>query len=373
MKRKKLSRIVVRFFLILFVILLLFVLGTWLCDLVKTDCELALLKEKGYYNPVSVGDYSLNVARFGNGQGGHTIVGLAGLGMSDFPVAMRRMTAQMERDNTVVFVDRAGYGLSDDTDEEMTLETIVKDYRTALKNAAIEPPYILMAHSIGGVYATWWASRYPGELDAVVLIDGTPLTETVYDDKPDCPVTFEDRALAFLAKLGFSRYVLRGEHYLYPDGFSEEEQLLGDALELRSMGSLAPVSESGLRQRNARTAFAGIVANDIPKLYICSSWGAQTKDDLLEVNRWMNRQIEKNCFDMSLRRTEFDDETAAAILNRMEDFRRTILEPYAGKMGNCRIVLLFGDHMIYEQKPDACGKIIMDFLDTIDSLSTPAE
>ena len=365
MNRKRLSRIVVRFFLILFVILLLFVLGTWLCDLVKTDRELALLKEKGYYNPVSVGDYSLNVAKFGNGQGGHIIVGLAGLGMSDFPVAMRRMTAQLESDNMIVFVDRAGYGLSDDTDKEMTLETIVEDYRTALKNAAIEPPYVLMAHSIGGVYATWWASRYPGELEAVVLIDGTPLSETAYDDEPDCPVTFGDRALAFLAKLGFSRYVLRSEHYLYPDGFSEEEQLLGDALELRSMGTLAPVSESALRRRNARTAWSGIVANDIPKLYICSSRGAQTKDDLLEVNRWMNRQIEKNRLDMPLRRMEYDDATAAEILNRMAEFRRTALEPYADKMGNCKVVLLFGDHMIYEQKPDACSELVKDFLDTL--------
>lgn len=369
MKRKKISRIVVWFFPILFVVLLLFVLGTWICHLVKTDRELELLKEKGYYNPVSVGDYSLNVAKFGNGQGGHTIVGLAGLGMSDFPVAMRRMTAQLEPDNMVVFVDRAGYGLSDDTDREMTLETIVEDYRTALKNAAIEPPYVLMAHSIGGVYASWWASRYPGELEAVVLIDGTPLSETVYDDEPDCPVTFEDRALAFLAELGFSRYVLRSEHYLYPDGFSEEEQLLGDALELRSMGSLAPVSESGLRQRNARAAFVGIVANDIPKLYICSSWGAQTKNDLIEFNLWMNRQIGKNRLDQPLRRTEYDDETAEAILNRMEEFRRTILDPYAEKMGNCKITLLFGDHMIYEQKPDACGKLIKVFLASIPSVA----
>ena len=70
---------------------------------------------------------------------------------------------------------------------------------------------------------------------------------------------------------------------------------------------------------------------------------------------------------MPLRRTEYDDETAAAILNRMEKFRRTILEPYADKMGNCKVVLLFGDHMIYEQKPDACGKLIKDFLDSLPS------
>ena len=362
MKRKKVRRILVLFLLVLLAVPCLFALGTWIFHRVKTAQEMRLLKEKGYFNPISVGDYSLNVARFGNGQGAHTIVALAGLGMGDFPVAARRMTAQMEPDNAVVFVDRAGYGLSDDTGREMTLERIVADYRTALKNAGVEPPYVLMAHSIGGVYATWWVSKYPDEFEAVVFLDGTQLSETAYEDRPDSPVTFGDRALALLAKLGFSRYVLRRECYLYPDLFTGEEQALGDALGLMTMESIAPVSESGLCRRNARASFAGIVPNDVPKLYICASWGAQTAEDLKERNEFVNRQIEKNRLDMPSLPTEYDDATAQAILERMDELRRTIIQPYADKMGSCRIVLLPGEHMIYMQKPDACGTLIRDFL-----------
>jgi len=363
MNREKVIRIVIRLFLLPIAVLFLFMLSTWIYHRVKTGHELELLKEKGFYNPVSLGAYSLNVAQFGNGQGGHTIVGLAGIGMGDFPVVARRM-AHLENNNSLVFVDRAGYGLSDDIDLEMTLEHIVEDYRTALKKAGIEPPYVLMAHSIGGMYASWWASRYPGEIEAAVFLDGTQLSETTYDDEPDSDssVTFEDRALAFLAKLGISRYVLRNEHYLYPDPFSEEEQALGDALDLMTQDSVAPVSESALRRQNARTAWSGIAANDIPKLYICSSWGAQTKEDLIERNQWLNGQIARNRLDMPLLRTDFDDETAETILNRMAELRQTILSPYADRMGNCRIVLLPGIHGIYEQKPDACGQLIKDFL-----------
>jgi len=365
MKRKRIFRIVLRILLLLIALLFLITFGTWIHHRVKSGHELALLKEKGYCNPVSVGEYSLNVARFGNAPGKHTVVGLAGLGMGDFPITARRMTARLEPDCEVVFVDRAGYGLSDDTDREMTLETIVADYRLALKNAGVEPPYVLLAHSIGGLYATWWASRYPDELEAVVFLDGTPLSETVYDDEPDFPVTFGDRAQATLAKLGFARYYLRSECYLYPDLFSEEEQTLGDALGLMTMESIAPISESGLRQRNARTAFSGIVANDVPKLYICVNWGARTTDDLKERNRFLNRQIEKNRLDLSLLPTEYDDETAEMILTRMEELRRTVIEPYADKMGSCRIVLLPGEHTIYMQKPDECGRLVRDFLDSL--------
>ena len=102
-------------------------LVTFIIHSVKSKQEIDLLKEKGYYNPVSVGDYSLNVAKFGNENGNHTIVGLAGLGMGDYSLAARQMTACLEEDNLVVFVDRAGYGFSDDTNNEMTLEYIVED------------------------------------------------------------------------------------------------------------------------------------------------------------------------------------------------------------------------------------------------------
>ena len=109
-----------RILLIFLLLFLLFTLITFLIHRVKTNQEVSLLKEKGYYNPVSVGDYSLNVAAFGNANGSHTIVSLAGLGMGDYSVAERKMTAALEKDNRVVFIDRAGYGFSDDTNHEMT-------------------------------------------------------------------------------------------------------------------------------------------------------------------------------------------------------------------------------------------------------------
>lgn len=121
LKMKKAVKIIVRALLILLAATLLFTLATFIIHRIKTGEEIALLKKKGYYNPVSVGNYSLNAAKFGNPDGKHTIVGLAGLGMVDYSVAARQMTACLEEDNLVVFVDRAGYGFSDDTENEMTL------------------------------------------------------------------------------------------------------------------------------------------------------------------------------------------------------------------------------------------------------------
>lgn len=362
MKKRSVKKIIIRVFIILLAAVMLFLLGTFIFHRINREKEIALLKENGYYNPVSVGDHCLNVAKFGNENGEHTIIAMAGLGSGDFPVGMRQMTAPLEEDNLVVFVDRAGYGFSDDTDNEMTLEYIVEDYRKALKNAGIEAPYILMPHSIGGAYATYWVSNYPEEIEAVVFVDGSELSADAFDDLPPCGVSFGDRALALLAKLGFSRFVLRNYFYHYPDNFTEKEQYLADALMYMTFESLAPISEAGLLAKNAQDAFNGIIPNDVPKLYICASWGLETKEDIIENNKWINRQIEINSFDMKPRPTEYDDETIRQILDDSKELRENIIYPYAKKMGNCKVVCIGGDHMIYEQKPSECAEIISEFL-----------
>lgn len=365
---RKALKITGRILLVLLILLLLFTLVTFIIHRVKTDRETELLKEKGYYNPVSVGDYSLNVAKFGNENGAHTIVSLAGLGMGDYSVAERQMTAVLEKENKVVFIDRAGYGFSDDTDHEMTLEYIVEDYRKALQNAGIKAPYILMPHSIGGAYANYWSSKYPDEIEAVVFVDGSQLDENAFDDGPTESVSLEDHALAFLAKLGFSRYVIRQYAYLKPDNYSEEEQYLCDALELMTMDSIALESESCLLAQNAQAAWNSIVTNDIPKLYICSSWGFQNTEELRDFLVWFSALMEKNHFDRNAHgSTNIDDERLQQQIDELEKRREDVIYPYAEKMGNCEVVLLGGDHLIYEQKPEECGEIIKSFIDGLDS------
>lgn len=366
MKKRKFLKIILWVFIAFLAAAVLFFIGTFIYHRIKTKQEIDLLKEKGYYKPVSVGDYCLNVSIFGNKDGKHTIVGIAGNGMGDYSVAARQMTACLEEDNLVVFVDRAGYGFSDDTENEMTLPYIVEDYRKALKNAGIEAPYILMPHSIGGAYANYWVSNYPEEIEAVVFVDGSQLSENAFDDYPAYEIGIGEKMLAFLAKCGFSRYVLRDNFYHYPDNYTEEEQLLGDALMLMTLDSIAPISEDTKLAENAQAAFDGIITNDVPKLYICASWGFQTKEDVIEANKWINRQIEINNMDVELRPVEYEDEKLKQILTLYEEAREKNIYPYAEKMGNCEVICLAGDHMIYEQKPEDCGRIIKSFIDGLD-------
>jgi pimeloyl-ACP methyl ester carboxylesterase len=72
---------------------------------------------------------------------------------------------------TVVSYDRGGYGWSDKATTERTGENIVNELYTALKKENIEGPYILVGHSIGGMYTRLFAKKHPDEVAGMILLD----------------------------------------------------------------------------------------------------------------------------------------------------------------------------------------------------------
>lgn len=390
MMAKKAFKKIVRAFLIVFAILLLLWLLVFINSKIRFKRDKAFLEEKGYCNLVSAGDYSVNMLSCGNENGKHRIIAMAGQGVPDSCITMRRMTAALESDNQVIFIDRAGYGTSDDTTQDMTVENIIEAYRTALKNAGIQAPYVLMPHSIGGVYATYWESKYPDEVEAVAIIDGTELQEVSPDAQDDEDIA-EVRLYYRLDKLGLggTRDLLLKQFLPPKEWLSEDEQKAEYALTLMTYDSRALLSECDREVRNINTAWETIVTNDIPKIYISTAY--LTKEDIesdgiltdemieelmndrRELKKMLEEQyksgeIPKEVYDEYLpelpntqeesRRMALDD-----YLEIGRDYKERILLPYLEKLGNCDLVNLPGDHLIYEQKPDECGQIIRDFID----------
>lgn len=85
-----------------------------------------------------------------------------------------------------------------------------------------------------------------------------------------------------------------------------------------------------------------------------------------EYCKWVNNQIEKNNLDIPLWQDIDDESKRKEILDSYEETRQEILYPYLEKMGNCQYAALGGDHYIYLQKPVECGKIVKDFIDSLE-------
>ncbi len=361
--KKKLSKgkIVLRVLLGLLAVLVVFLAVVFTVNKIMLSKEKQMLIDAGYYNPVSVGDYSLNVYKYGNESGKHNIVAISGMGVSDFSVDLQLVTDQFSDDNQIIFVDRAGYGLSDDTKTPQTVEQIVNDYRTALKNDGIEAPYVLLPHSIGGIYANYWVSEYPDEIEGIVFLDGTQLDGGTTVEEENSPLGYKMELAA--CKLGLYRLV--ADSYIYPltEDHTEDEQELSFALKLRTGWNYALDSENALVNENCLKTWNIMKANDVPKVYICSSWGYTTEEEIVEDVDWMNAQLAR----AGKEPIPQNPEIAAKLLESCAEAREETLIPYMEKMGNCELILLGGDHFIFQQKPNECAEIIMNFLDGLDN------
>jgi pimeloyl-ACP methyl ester carboxylesterase len=69
--------------------------------------------------------------------------------------------------------DRAGLGWSDPSPNRPTTRQIASDLHTLLGNAGIGGPYVLVGHSLGGMYVRMFQSLYSDEVVGLVLVDSS--------------------------------------------------------------------------------------------------------------------------------------------------------------------------------------------------------
>lgn len=75
------------------------------------------------------------------------------------------------RDATVFAYNRPGYGNSDAVATPRDGRTVVEELRQLLRRKGLNPPYVLVGHSLGGLYMQWFARAYPDEVKGLVLVD----------------------------------------------------------------------------------------------------------------------------------------------------------------------------------------------------------
>lgn len=69
--------------------------------------------------------------------------------------------------------DRAGLGWSERSPEARTSRQIVHELHALLTRAGIEPPYVMVGHSFGGLNLRLYASLFPEEVAGMVLVDSS--------------------------------------------------------------------------------------------------------------------------------------------------------------------------------------------------------
>jgi pimeloyl-ACP methyl ester carboxylesterase len=125
------------------------------------------------------------------GEGGPTVILEAGLAATSLNWrVVQRALAESAR---VVSYDRAGLGWSSPRKAPQSCAGMAKDLKAALRAAGIEPPYVMVGHSFGGLIARRFTLDCEEEVAGLVLLDPMPVPDWY-------PLTDKQRKLLWLGR-----------------------------------------------------------------------------------------------------------------------------------------------------------------------------
>ena len=80
---------------------------------------------------------------------------------------------EIAKETTAFAYNRPDYGGSDPVETPRDGTHIVDELGGTLRTMDLSPPYLLVGHSLGGLYMQLYARQYPDEVQALVLVDST--------------------------------------------------------------------------------------------------------------------------------------------------------------------------------------------------------
>ncbi len=134
----------------------------YICSKKRKDVKVS------YGERVSINGRYMNVVIEGDKE--ETIVLLPGYGTAAPALDFKRLAEELSSDYRVILVEPFGYGLSDVTDGDRTIEAITEELHMCLQELGIET-YILAGHSIAGIYGLYYINEYRDEVKGYVGLD----------------------------------------------------------------------------------------------------------------------------------------------------------------------------------------------------------
>ena len=94
-------------------------------------------------------------------------------GTGDSSEVWNTVQEQVEKFARVCSYDRLGLGKSDKVAVPHTADEIVEDLHELLHAVPIPAPYVMVGHSMGGIYVRKYATLFPTEVNGLVLLDSS--------------------------------------------------------------------------------------------------------------------------------------------------------------------------------------------------------
>jgi pimeloyl-ACP methyl ester carboxylesterase len=272
---------------------------------------------------------------FCTGHGAPAIILDAGLG--DDSLIWAKVQPQLSQHTTVCAYDRAGFGWSQSQPGRRDANSIADQLHGLLRVAHVAPPYILMGHSIAGLYVRAYANRYSAELAGLVLVDGaTPLQD---DRIPSALVAIQNEQRRGMPwhriwmQLGWNR--IKGECTRIMPGFERYAAWIRADTCVPSQITAVEGELDSERLSGEETVHAGPFAS-LPVLIF-------SRDPAVLPSNWPTDVARAN----------------ATVWNSMQEEAKS-LSPHSQ-----RIIARHSDHDIQVDRPDLLNKAVTEFVTDI--------
>ena len=127
---------------------------------------------------VDVGGFELRAQVLGQDATMTTPTVVFDAGGSDGIEAWRELPSSIAAHSRVVVYERAGLGESDLGPEPRSARQVANELRALLRGLEVDPPYVLVGHSLGGLHIRIFADLFPGQVIGLVFLD--PTTEGMH-------------------------------------------------------------------------------------------------------------------------------------------------------------------------------------------------
>lgn len=231
---------------------------------------------------VDLGGYRLHINC--EGYGSPTVILDAGLG--DWSTHWTAVQSLLKEDTRVCSYDRAGYGWSDLGPRPRDSQRIVTELHSLLEKAVIEPPYLLVGHSFGGLNMRLFASTYSQEVAGLVLVEASHPASLPYqrNEEGTAPAGTPSNQLMV------AHYVEREEETTFPP---EAQPAMHDNL-LRTKSLMTSRGEYRALGSSVQELLKAPPLGDLPLTVMSRGkrqWPAGTAGDSKE-EAWQNQQKE---------------------------------------------------------------------------------
>ncbi len=132
-------------------------------------------RNPGYF--VKVNKRKLHFVRKGEGES--AIILISGIGGTS--LEWNEVQNKLSKISDVISFDRPGYGWSESTYKNRSIENLSQELRELIVKLKIFPPYILIGHSLGGLIARYYTNNFSSEVGGLILLD--PMHEDELTDR----------------------------------------------------------------------------------------------------------------------------------------------------------------------------------------------